>query len=125
MRAFLGDYAGDAPGGSVEATHGAMGQHLTAQAPNGAGDGGRCHLRFGAAVTGSVERARPLARSARQQRRKLRTGYLARVQLIGAGVVEPFLMGGCSLLVFGEVHDPGLAEAGIAFDRAVDGAPDA
>jgi hypothetical protein len=121
--AFLGNHAGDAAGGDIEAAHGAVGQHLAAEATHGGSDGRRRLLRLGTAIACGVERARPLARRARQQRGKLRARNAPRIQLVGAGVGEKLFMGGGTLLVLGEIDDPGLAEAGIAFDRAIDAAP--
>src|SRR5262249_26422108 len=76
-------------------------------------------------VAGRMQRASPRPGSAGQQRGELLAADDARVELVGVGVLQPPLLRGGLLLVFGDIDAAGLAEAGIAFDRAVEAAPDA
>ncbi len=121
--ALFGDRRRHASARGLDAAHRALGDDRGAMAPRRLGDRRGRPLRFGLAVAGGVERAGPGAGQTGHQLLRFAPADDTGIELILAGMVEPGFELGQLGLRLGEIHDPGLAKAGLGLDHLVHALP--
>src|SRR6266446_1004344 len=119
----FGNYRRHPAGRRLEAAHGATRNDRGTRPPRRLGDRWRRPLRLGLAVAGGVESAGPGAGQTRHQLRRFASVDDAGVELILAGMMEPGFKLAELGLRLGQIHDPGLAKAGLGFDQLVHSLP--
>ncbi len=116
---FLRDHRGNPAARGFDAAHRAARQDRGTPAPRHLGDRGCGVLRLGLAVARRKEAAGPVAAEPRQQFGRLGAGQQTGVELVLPCMVEP----GFELAQFGrglrQIHDAGLAKAGLGLDPLV------